>query len=662
MEYTERTIESDGLGFILSDGSIDRYGDVIEPGGWKLQNFRKNPIALWGHMGVTPIGRWENVRIEGDALRGELKFAEPGTSALIDTVRALFEQKIVRAVSVGFRALEQEPLDPKKPYDGQRFKEQELLEVSLVSVPANPNAIAIAKQFNLTPKDRELIFAAPGRRDQSAKPGASAEYHTITPRVKPMQTQTTVGQRIQAAEASIVALRDKLNGQLAESGDVFEPARIASIEEITAEIENHDRNLGLLRKIEKAQGAQSEQVQPPALGGQQLTSNIIVPKGFPGFKQKDIKPRDFMARALAVRLKSVCDQIPIEQVLRSEYSGDNVTGVLLRAASAPARTDVAGWAAELINTVLADFLESLNPFSVYPSLAAAGVSLNFDRNGIIKLPSRNRLAANMIAGDFVGEGLPIPVKQLLLQSITLTPKKMAVISTFTRELAAHSTPSIEGVIREAIAEDTAILLDNRLLDTAAGSTTRPAGLLNGLALGTGVVAGTAGGGSAAMLADLKALIGYITAQNGGRRIVIIMNAAQALSLSLATTTTGDFIDYRNKLNVPIIATTNLPLTGTVPGGVGSYPIMIGVDAADFATATGAPEFQVSDTATLHMESATPAPIVGGAGSPAAAAIGDVAAPVRSLFQTATLGIRMILDIAWAMRRTGMVVYVNGLTW
>jgi hypothetical protein len=577
---------------------------------------------------------------------------------LIDTVRALFDQKIVRAVSVGFRPLESEPL---KSSDGVWFKEQELLEVSLVSVPVNPNAIAIAKQFNLSAKDRELIFAASGRSDQFTKPGAPAAQSTIPIKVKTMNAPLPVSQRIQATEASIVALRDRLNSQLAESGDVFEPARVASIEELTAEIENQDRNLGLLRKIEKAQGAQSEQPQPPMPGGQ-LTSNVFVPKGFPDFKQKDIKPRHFIARALAVRLKSVCDQVPLEQVLRNDYASDNITGVLIRAASTPARTDTAGWAAELVNTVLADFLESLNPFSVYPSLAAAGVSLNFGRNGIIKLPSRNRLAANMIAGDFVGEGLPIPVKQLLLQSISLTPKKMAVISTFTRELANHSTPDIEGVIRDAIAEDTAILLDNRLLDTAAASTTRPAGLLNGLGLGTGVIAGTAGGGSAAMLADLKALIGYITAQNGGRRIVIIMNAAQALSLSLATTTTGDFIDYRNKLNVPIIATTNLPLTGAVPGGVGNYPIMIGIDAADFATATGSPDFQVSDTATLHMESASPQPIVGGAGSPQAAAIADVAAPVRSLFQTATLGIRMILDITWAMRRTGMVVYINGLTW
>jgi hypothetical protein len=53
---------------------------------------------------------------------------------------------------------------------------------------------------------------------------------------------------------------------------------------------------------------------------------------------------------------------------------------------------------------------------------------------------------------------------------------MAVISTFTREIAEHSTPAIEGLIREAILRDTAVALDAVPLDNNAATVIRPAGL------------------------------------------------------------------------------------------------------------------------------------------------------------------------------------------
>jgi hypothetical protein len=82
-----------------------------------------------------------------------------------------------------------------------------------------------------------------------------------------------------------------------------------------------------------------------------------------------------------------------------------------------------------------------------------------------------------------------------------------------------------------------------------------------------------------------------------------------------------------------------------------------VDAADFFSATGdAPSFVASDQATLHMEDTTPLAI-GTAGTP-----NTVAAPVRSLFQTDSIGIRMTMDLNWALRRAGVVAFVSSVTW
>jgi hypothetical protein len=81
-----------------------------------------------------------------------------------------------------------------------------------------------------------------------------------------------------------------------------------------------------------------------------------------------------------------------------------------------------------------------------------------------------------------------------------------------------------------------------------------------------------------------------------------------------------------------------------------------IDAADFVSVSGAAEFEVSEQATLHMEDTTPLQI-STVGTP-----NVVAAPVQSMFQTAQIAIRMLADITWAMRRTGMVQWMTGVNW
>ena len=128
-------------------------GDVIRADGWDLTSFKKNPVALFGHSHDQILGIWENVRVEGKKLLGRLKLAKPGTSELVDTVRSLIDQRILKAVSVGFQPIEAEP---RKSGGGYDFIKSALHEVSVVSVPANPNALAIAKA--LSPEIANKLF------------------------------------------------------------------------------------------------------------------------------------------------------------------------------------------------------------------------------------------------------------------------------------------------------------------------------------------------------------------------------------------------------------------------------------------------------------------------------------------------------------------------
>ena len=130
-----------------------------------------------------------------------------------------------------------------------------------------------------------------------------------------------------------------------------------------------------------------------------------------------------------------------------------------------------------------------------------------------------------------------------------------------------------------------------------------------------------------------------------------MNPVQALSISLTQNAGGDF-PFAADLRAGTLLGYPVAQSATVPQGTVAL-----VDAADFFTATGdEPRFDVSDQATLHMEDTTPLAI-SAAGTP-----NVVAAPVRSMFQTDSIALRMILDMNWAMRRAGMVAVVTGVTW
>jgi HK97 family phage prohead protease len=158
---------ADGMQFILSDASVDRYEDIIEPAGWQLANFNANPIALFSHRSDFPIGKWENVGVRDGALRGTLKLAPEGTSDRLDELRRLVDAGILKAVSVGFMPIETNRIEGTSGY---RYIKQELMECSLVSVPANPSALAVAKSLRISDDTMRLAFRKLSRVSRVAAP------------------------------------------------------------------------------------------------------------------------------------------------------------------------------------------------------------------------------------------------------------------------------------------------------------------------------------------------------------------------------------------------------------------------------------------------------------------------------------------------------------
>jgi HK97 family phage major capsid protein/HK97 family phage prohead protease len=676
--------DSNPLDFVMSDESVDRVGDIIEAKGWDLASFKKNPVALFGHDHHKPIGTWENVRIEGKKLIGRLKLAAEGTSAEIDTIRKLVEQRILRAVSVGFQPLDAKPI---KETGGYRFIKQVLHECSLVAVPANSNALAIAKSLGCSRDDLENLFsdlkpegqnAAPrdGKETGTTKGTASSgrmsrkQPSTSNQRKKPMN----IADKITAKRERLVAIKDELTQLkgLAESDDGYEytDEELDKIDTLSEEAEAVVKSIEALEKVEQGIATKSAPVRGTA---PQSARGIA-----PGAHQPEEKGGSLFAKIATAKIIAHKTGSRYHDVLEQNYGHDDRVKAVAdflsvnKTAVPAATTTMTGWAAELVRTDIKGFLAELQPLSVYASLRARGLPLEFGGATSITIPRRAGNAQDDVSGSWVGEGGVIPVKRMGMTSQTLNRYKVAVISAFTNEILEQSVPAIEGIVRQAMLTDTARMLDTCLLDNVTAVTgVRPAGLRAGLTPTT-----SAGTTAAQIITDLKVLFAAMSARNGANP-VLIMNSNRLLGLSTVTTAAGGFM-FRDEaasgrlLGVPVIASTNVP-AGTV----------LIVDAASFAAANDVPEFMVSDQTVLTMANAdlnaptqdqSTAGVIGtvadqvppGAGIDVArdgtAFAGSAGYEAVSMYQTYSTALRMVLPTSWGMIRSGAVAELGSVAW
>ena len=127
---------------IASTGTVDRMGDIVEPMGAKIAL----PIPfLLSHDHAQPLGNVTRAAATSAGIEVTAK-AYKGVSDRIDEALRLIALGMFGGLSIGFRALKSEALPGRGA--GWRFTEWELLEVSAVTVPANPDArITAAKRF-----------------------------------------------------------------------------------------------------------------------------------------------------------------------------------------------------------------------------------------------------------------------------------------------------------------------------------------------------------------------------------------------------------------------------------------------------------------------------------------------------------------------------------
>jgi HK97 family phage prohead protease len=158
------------LEFVGSTEIPDRDGEVIRADGWDLKNYRKNPVFMWAHRyDQPPIGKALKVKAEDGKLKFKIEFADQETYPFADTVYRLYKGGFMSATSVGFVPKEWEDGDDDKA-PKRTYTKQELLELSAVPVPSNPDALVQARESGLiTIKEFEAI----------TKPETTQNYHRV---------------------------------------------------------------------------------------------------------------------------------------------------------------------------------------------------------------------------------------------------------------------------------------------------------------------------------------------------------------------------------------------------------------------------------------------------------------------------------------------------
>ena len=133
--------------FIASTAARDSYGDIIDQESWQLDHYKANPIVLYGHASRDlPIGQAVYCAVENGQLVCQIKFASEDANPMAEKVWRLLQEKVLRAVSVGFSPVNgrYETLDGAEVFV---WRNSILKEISVVPVPANHEAVARMKSL-----------------------------------------------------------------------------------------------------------------------------------------------------------------------------------------------------------------------------------------------------------------------------------------------------------------------------------------------------------------------------------------------------------------------------------------------------------------------------------------------------------------------------------
>jgi HK97 family phage major capsid protein/HK97 family phage prohead protease len=608
---------------VATTPSPDRLGDIVEPLGVSF----KSPLPLlWQHKHDQPVGHvwFDKPTKAGITFRAELaKIAEPGRlrDRLEDAWQHL-KANLVRAVSIGFMPRDSEPINPKEPWGALRFLKSEVLELSLVTIPANEDAtITQVKSID------EALRAASGHERRIVYlPGAAG----LTRRqAKEGSAMKTLAEQIAAFEASKTNKTTRMNEIMQKTVDEGRSTDAAEQEEfdtLEQEIEAIDADLKRLSSIDRLNRANARPVQ-----GVNDPARAAAARGGSAIQiRQTLPPATAFTRYVMALAASRGNRLEAAEFAKRWHDSTPEVETVLRAAVSAGTTTDADWAQPLVTyrQMADELIELLRPATIVgriPGLRRVPF--------MVKIPVQTQ--GSLV--NWVGEALPKPVSELKFTQIQLDVNKVAGIVVLSDELVRLSTPSAEETVRTDLVAQVAQFIDAEFIDpaNAAVAGISPASILYGVA---GIP--SSGTGAQDLRTDLQALFNaFITANLGIPDAVWIMNETLALQIAMLQNPLGQSEFAGMGLRGGTLMGLPVVTSQAVPAG-----LMILVKASEILLADdGGVTIDASREATLAMDSA-----------PAAGA-----AATFSLWQNNCVGIRAERWITWRRRRDQAVAFITG---
>ena len=173
MVVTEARQAEDGSAhrMVIAANELSRNGDDLNLRGISFKNYRKNPVVLWAHDAYVGIPIAKTVKIGHDEQgRIEADFQFNSEDEFAARVENAWNGGFIRAASIRYMPTKVvEVRNEAGELERFRIEKSELLEWSLVPVPADPDSVrAAARALNLP----EEIFRGiePEPEDDEAEP------------------------------------------------------------------------------------------------------------------------------------------------------------------------------------------------------------------------------------------------------------------------------------------------------------------------------------------------------------------------------------------------------------------------------------------------------------------------------------------------------------
>lgn len=202
--------------FCIHDESVNTYGFRILTSGINMEEFKKNPVVLYNHDDWdTPIGKGENIRVEGTRILVDVIFDEEEDKG--KKIQGKVERGFLRMASIGTWPPEETSEDPALKLPGQigpTVTKCTMREMSVCPIGSNHNALAMydrstGKRIDLS--DQHTVIRLMDNKSISINHKKESNMSYLTQMLK--LSDSASDQAIQECVQGLITLRDNLQAE-----------------------------------------------------------------------------------------------------------------------------------------------------------------------------------------------------------------------------------------------------------------------------------------------------------------------------------------------------------------------------------------------------------------------------------------------------------------